>query len=95
MCAATTMLLALVPEGGHIVTTTDCYRRTRQFIQTMLPKMGISVLFHCPATSICRTLWRCAHTTADCYRRTHHLHSKHARKERLAGLHAGSTIFLS
>lgn len=42
MCTATTMLLALVPAGGHIVTTTDCYRRTRQFIQTMLPKMGIS-----------------------------------------------------
>eukprot|EP00887_Chlorella_sp_A99_P006206 scaffold3.g6206.t1 len=42
MNAATTMLLALVPAGGHIVTTTDCYRRTRQFIQTVLPKMGIS-----------------------------------------------------
>lgn len=42
MCTATTMLLALVPAGGHIVTTTDCYRRTRQFIQTFLPKMGIS-----------------------------------------------------
>ncbi|KAL2634432.1 hypothetical protein R1flu_005911 [Riccia fluitans] len=42
MCAATTMLLALVPAGGHIVTTTDCYRRTRQFIQTVLPKMGIT-----------------------------------------------------
>ena len=27
--------------GGHIVTTTDCYRRTRQFIQTVLPKMNI------------------------------------------------------
>eukprot|EP00882_Tetradesmus_deserticola_P028098 GHRQ01031282.1.p4 GENE.GHRQ01031282.1~~GHRQ01031282.1.p4 ORF type:complete len:121 (-),score=28.84 GHRQ01031282.1:119-481(-) len=42
MCSATTMLLALVPQGGHIVTTTDCYRRTRQFIQTVLPKMNIS-----------------------------------------------------
>eukprot|EP00191_Tetraselmis_sp_GSL018_P008869 CAMPEP_0177607726 /NCGR_PEP_ID=MMETSP0419_2-20121207/18076_1 /TAXON_ID=582737 /ORGANISM="Tetraselmis sp., Strain GSL018" /LENGTH=590 /DNA_ID=CAMNT_0019102337 /DNA_START=73 /DNA_END=1844 /DNA_ORIENTATION=+ len=42
MNAATTMLLSLVPAGGHIVTTTDCYRRTRQFIQTVLPKMGIS-----------------------------------------------------
>ena len=42
MNAATTMLLALVPAGGHIVTTTDCYRRTRQFISTVLPKMGIS-----------------------------------------------------
>jgi cystathionine gamma-synthase len=44
MCVTTTMLLALVPAGGHIVTTTDCYRRTRQFIQTVLPKMGITVL---------------------------------------------------
>lgn len=42
MNSATTMLLALVPAGGHIITTTDCYRRTRQFIQTVLPKMGIS-----------------------------------------------------
>lgn len=42
MCSATTMLLAVVPAGGHIVTTTDCYRRTRQFIQTVLPKMGIT-----------------------------------------------------
>jgi cystathionine gamma-synthase len=33
MCSATTMLLALVPAGGHIATTTDCYRRTPQFIQ--------------------------------------------------------------
>ncbi len=41
MCSSTTMLLALVPAAGHIVTTTDCYRRTRQFIQTFLPKMGI------------------------------------------------------
>ena len=43
------MLLALVPAGGHIVTTTDCYRRTRQFIQTVLPKMGISATVIDPA----------------------------------------------
>lgn len=36
------MLLALVPAGGHIVTTTDCYRRTRQFIQTVRDKGGCS-----------------------------------------------------
>ena len=42
MCAATTMLLALVPRGGHVITTTDCYRRTRQFIQTVMPKMGVT-----------------------------------------------------
>lgn len=49
MNAATTMLLALVPAGGHIITTTDCYRRTRQFIQTVLPKMGISATVIDPA----------------------------------------------
>lgn len=49
MNSATTMLLALVPAGGHIVTTTDCYRRTRQFIQTLLPKMGISTTVIDPA----------------------------------------------
>lgn len=42
MNAATTMLLALVPAGGHVITTTDCYRRTRQFIQTVLPRMGVA-----------------------------------------------------
>ena len=43
MCASTTMFMALVPAGGHVVTTTDCYRKTRIFIETVLPKMGISV----------------------------------------------------
>ncbi|KAL4423773.1 hypothetical protein ABPG75_001074 [Micractinium tetrahymenae] len=42
MNAATTMLLALVPAGGHLVTTTDCYQGTQRFIETVLPKMGIS-----------------------------------------------------
>lgn len=41
MNAVTTMLLALVPQNGHIVTTTDCYRRTRQFVRTIMPKMGV------------------------------------------------------
>ncbi|KAI8541669.1 hypothetical protein RHMOL_Rhmol08G0080100 [Rhododendron molle] len=45
MTASTVMLLALVPAGGHIVTTTDCYRKTRIFIETILPKMGITVCF--------------------------------------------------
>lgn len=43
MCASTVLMLALVPAGGHIVTTTDCYRKTRIFIETVLPKMGITV----------------------------------------------------
>jgi len=45
MCASTVLLLALVPAGGHIVTTADCYRKTRIFIETFLPKMGIKVMF--------------------------------------------------
>ncbi|CAH2055335.1 unnamed protein product [Thlaspi arvense] len=49
MCASTVMLLALVPAGGHIVTTTDCYRKTRIFMETFLPKLGISVTVIDPA----------------------------------------------
>ncbi|GMH15678.1 hypothetical protein Nepgr_017519 [Nepenthes gracilis] len=49
MCASTVMLLALVPAGGHIVTTTDCYTKTRIFIETVLPKMGIKVTIIGPA----------------------------------------------
>ncbi|KAF8399516.1 hypothetical protein HHK36_015382 [Tetracentron sinense] len=49
MCASTVMLLALVPAGGHIVTTTDCYRKTRVFIETVLPKMGIKATVIDPA----------------------------------------------
>lgn len=43
MNAVTSMLLSLVPAGGHIVTTSDCYWRTRQFMQQFLPKMNIGV----------------------------------------------------
>ncbi|KAG6588557.1 Cystathionine gamma-synthase 1, chloroplastic [Cucurbita argyrosperma subsp. argyrosperma] len=49
MCASTMMFLALVPAGGHIVTTTDCYRKTRIFIETILPKMGITATTIDPA----------------------------------------------
>ncbi|KAL8217812.1 hypothetical protein R6Q57_021185 [Mikania cordata] len=49
MCASTVMLLALVPAGGHIITTTDCYRKTRIFIETFLPKMGITASVIDPA----------------------------------------------
>ncbi|KAE8709996.1 Cystathionine gamma-synthase 1 [Hibiscus syriacus] len=48
-CASTVMLMALVPAGGHMVTTTDCYRKTRIFIENFLPKMGISVTVIDPA----------------------------------------------
>ncbi|CAH8327903.1 unnamed protein product [Eruca vesicaria subsp. sativa] len=43
MCASSVVLLAMVPRGGHIVTTTDCYKETRIFIETFLPKLGITV----------------------------------------------------
>lgn len=49
MCASTVLLLALVPAGGHLVTTTDCYRKTRIFIETILPKMGITATVIDPA----------------------------------------------
>ncbi|KAL5571652.1 hypothetical protein UlMin_021249 [Ulmus minor] len=38
MCASRVMLMALVPTGGHLVTIIDCYRKTRIFIETILPK---------------------------------------------------------
>ena len=41
MNAVTTMLLALVDSNGHVVLTTDCYRRTLQFVTSVLPKMGV------------------------------------------------------
>ncbi|CAL5396472.1 unnamed protein product [Camellia sinensis] len=49
MCASIVMFMALVPAGGHIVTTTDCYRKTRIFIETVLPKMGIEATIIDPA----------------------------------------------
>ncbi|KAK2365885.1 cystathionine beta-lyase [Trifolium repens] len=49
MCTSSVMFLALVPAGGHIITTTDCYRRTRIFIGNMLPKMGITATIIDPA----------------------------------------------
>eukprot|EP00955_Chlamydomonas_euryale_P117397 366471-Chlamydomonas_euryale.AAC.4 len=41
MNSVTSMLLALVPANGHIVTTSDCYWRTRQFMINFLPKMNV------------------------------------------------------
>ncbi|XP_059450264.1 cystathionine gamma-synthase 1, chloroplastic [Corylus avellana] len=49
MCASTVLLMALVPAGGHLVTTTDCYRKTRIFIETILPRMGITASVIDPA----------------------------------------------
>ncbi|KAG8384677.1 hypothetical protein BUALT_Bualt04G0142900 [Buddleja alternifolia] len=49
MCASTVLMLALIPAGGHLITTTDCYRKTRIFIETFLPKMGITATVIDPA----------------------------------------------
>ncbi len=41
MAAITSLLLASLPTGVHIVMTSDCYRRTRQFCMTFLARLGI------------------------------------------------------
>jgi cystathionine gamma-synthase len=43
MCAATTTFMALLPVGSHLIVTSDCYRRTRQFIDQFLQRMGVEV----------------------------------------------------
>jgi len=49
MAAATTTFLALLPPGGHLVTTSDCYRRTRQFCEQYLTKLGVETTVIEPA----------------------------------------------
>lgn len=41
MAAITTVLLAILSNGSHVVMTDDCYRRTRQFCLTFLKRLGI------------------------------------------------------
>jgi len=43
MCAITTTLLALLSTGDHMIMTSDCYRRTRQFCQSFLGRFGVEV----------------------------------------------------
>jgi cystathionine gamma-synthase len=52
MCAATTTFLALLPRGGHLIVTSDCYRRTRQFLRQYLSKLGVEVTVIPPADTI-------------------------------------------
>jgi cystathionine gamma-synthase len=52
MCAVTTSFLAIIPQGGHIVVTSDCYRRTRQFIQQYLSKLDVEATVIEPANII-------------------------------------------
>ena len=42
MAAITTTLLAMLRSGSHVVMTDDCYRRTRQFVGTVLEKFGVT-----------------------------------------------------
>jgi len=49
MCAATTLFLALLPRGGHLVVTSDCYRRTRQFIRVYLVTLAVATTVIEPA----------------------------------------------
>jgi cystathionine gamma-synthase len=49
MCAATTLFFSLLPKGGHIVITSDCYRRTRQFIENYLVKLDVETTVIEPA----------------------------------------------
>lgn len=41
MSAVTSTLLASLSTGSHIVMTDDCYRRTREFCETFLRRLGI------------------------------------------------------
>jgi cystathionine gamma-synthase len=42
MSAVTTTLLLLLKTGDHVVMTADCYRRTRQFVQRVLARFGVT-----------------------------------------------------
>ena len=41
MAAITTTLLSLLSQGGHVILTDDCYRRTRQFVTKFLARYGV------------------------------------------------------
>ena len=42
MAAVTTTLFELLKSGDHVILTSDCYRRTRQFVRTFLSRFGVS-----------------------------------------------------
>jgi cystathionine gamma-synthase len=35
------VILSILPTGSHVIFTDDCYRKTRQFCQTFLTRLGI------------------------------------------------------
>ncbi len=42
MSAVTTTLLLMLKSGDHVVMTSDCYRRTRQFVGVVLARLGVT-----------------------------------------------------
>jgi cystathionine gamma-synthase len=42
MTAVTHTLLSILPTGSHVIFTDDCYRKTQQFCQTFLKRLGIT-----------------------------------------------------
>ncbi len=42
MAAVTNCLLALLKSGDHVVMTSDCYRRTRQFVSSVLSRYQVA-----------------------------------------------------
>lgn len=49
MSAITSTLWAMLKPGDHVVLTSDCYRRTRQFVRTVLARYGIESTFVDPS----------------------------------------------
>jgi cystathionine gamma-synthase len=43
MCTITSMLLTMLRAGQHMIITADSYRRTRQFCDSLLQRLGIEV----------------------------------------------------
>jgi len=43
MAAITTTLFAILSRGAHVVVTGDSYRRTRQFLNSVLQRYGIEI----------------------------------------------------
>lgn len=41
MSAITTTLFAMLRQGSHVVMTSDCYRRTRQFVTGFMARFGV------------------------------------------------------
>ena len=42
MAAVTTTLFELLKSGDHVILTSDCYRRTRQFVRAFLSRFGVT-----------------------------------------------------